>query len=819
MESDKGSPVHKKARLWSGDGRTSNDNIDDCSFRYIQHRLFTVSSTDQNSSIIPSSLVTVPPIGNNVDRLQHILQNHGFRTAKVSTPRPAVSVYTDRNNKSTILLAPNADDARRFLLIALGLDPYQSDLEVTYERSFRERWCILQFCEKLRRTYFSGEDRTEDENDRILLEEELHRVNESCRRNTNETPQVTATTTLIKLATNVKNRRGLFHRAEEWERDYQCIQAMNSTLANVYLTLIQDQHQLKIHDMLFKPGEAKFERTTIILDDAESRKNPPFTLLLCANRLVTQGVTAVASMMVDSFFDQLLRLGYYAPSRIKEVIGEQLIFFFAHGLVSGNGVGSKTSPLSLKAHFDPTSPLAIYIHGVPGSGKSSLARLFPLALQHTLMQHTDPEYTVRFVKQNLNKPLSILELELEIRPNNNDFSLMSIIQSRKETMSQSKRGLVVLNLEEMPHHSVDGDPNQANASKLIVRRFGGRTVDIHQSPNGTAIPRNAGRLGIDNDFSLVTIFTSNYPLHAESRQTLEQLGLFRQLIRIPMAPIEDQDRSHLARSLFVKCCDEFGALQIRHVNAAGCLDIAVDVGTGDTRPLVQSIRILAFYLSELFSTDKGRSAQQPDIANVTVKQQNLLCSITVLMEDGTIKRLEVERLPAISCGCWFHCNIRCSDSHALSQILKLWRSRVLAPTVIVSSSKDQTRKLMLYLDQEVEFNCIRDINAATYKMSKSLYDRKDTSNLRDDILTLGHDALVAIELFCPTADSQLLIREMIEDSPSMTAFSSTQSALFKAGLLFVLCIEGIVTPEVASRVSLVLTDNETPNFPYIEFEI
>ncbi|KAG7370929.1 hypothetical protein IV203_019499 [Nitzschia inconspicua] len=815
MESNKGSPVYKKARLWTGDGRKNNDNIDECSFRYIQHRLF--SSTDQNSIIIPSSLVTVPPIGNNVDLLQDILQNHGFRTSKVSTPRPAVSVYTDRNNKSTILRAPNADDARRFLLIALGLDPYQSDLEVTYERSFRERWCILQLCEKLRRTYFSVQDRTEDENDRILLEEELHRVNESCRRNITETPQVTVTTTLIKLATSVKNRRGLFHRAEEWERDYQRIQAMNSTLANVYLTLLQDRHQIKIHDMLFKPGEAKFERITIILDDSENQsRKPPFTLLPCASHFMTMGVTGVASIMVDSFFDRLLRLGYYAPSIIKEVIGEQLLFYFAHGLVSGNQVGSKTSPLSLKAHFDPTSPLAIYIHGVPGSGKSSLARFFPLALQHALMQHTDPEYTVRFVKQNLNKPLSISGLELEIRPNNNDFSLMSIIQSRKETMSQSKRGLVVLNLEEMPHHSVDGDPNQANVSKLLVRRFGGRTVDIHQPPNGTAIPRNAGRLGIDNDFSLVTIFTSNYPLHDESRQSLEQLGLFRQLITIPMTPIVDQDRSHFARSLFVKCCDEFGALQIRHVNAAGCLDIAIDVGAGDTRPLVQSIRILAFYLSELFSADKGSIAQQPDIANVTVKQQNLLCSITILMEGGTIKRLEVERLPTISSGCWFHCNIRCSHSHALSQILKLWRCRVLAPTVIVSSSKDQTRKLMLYLDQEVGCNCIRGINAATYKMSKSLYDRKDTSNLRNDILTLGQDALVAVELFCPTVDSQLLIREMIEDSPSMTAFSSAQSALFKAGLLFVLCIEGIVTPEVASRVSLVLTDNETPNFPYFE---
>eukprot|EP00529_Nitzschia_sp_RCC80_P040898 CAMPEP_0113441960 /NCGR_PEP_ID=MMETSP0014_2-20120614/1361_1 /TAXON_ID=2857 /ORGANISM="Nitzschia sp." /LENGTH=89 /DNA_ID=CAMNT_0000332839 /DNA_START=231 /DNA_END=500 /DNA_ORIENTATION=- /assembly_acc=CAM_ASM_000159 len=89
-------------------------------------------------------------------------------------------------------------------------------------------------------------------------------------------------------------------------------------------------------------------------------------------------------------------------------------------------------------------------------------------------------------------------------------------------------------------------------------------------------------------------------------------------------------------------------------------------------------------------------------------------------------------------------------------------------------------------------------------MTKSLYDREDSPNLRDDILSFGRGALVAVEMYCPTMSSQLCIREMIEDSPSMTAFSTTKSALTKAGLLFAIHIEGDITPEILSRASCIL---------------
>jgi cytidylate kinase len=93
-------------------------------------------------------------------------------------------------------------------------------------------------------------------------------------------------------------------------------------------------------------------------------------------------------------------------------------------------------PFFRSAHFTPSYHVSFYLHGPAGSGKSSLARHFTSALHAAIEQHMDGDVLVRFVKQNLNKPMNILQLELDLRPNNNDRSVMSIIQSRRLTLQQ-----------------------------------------------------------------------------------------------------------------------------------------------------------------------------------------------------------------------------------------------------------------------------------------------------------------------------------------------------------------------------------------------
>ena len=140
----------------------------------------------------------------------------------------------------------------------------------------------------------------------------------------------------------------------------------------------------------------------------------------------------------------------------------------------------------------------------------------------------------------------------------------------------------------------------------------------------------------------------------------------------------------------------------------------------------------------------------------------------------------------------------------LSIILDFWFAKTLAPAVIVSNDASKIRKLIQVIQCLKDVFCLQNVNAETYKMMKSLYDPNDTPNLRDDILKFGKGAFVAVELDCPSKDAQLCIREIIEDSPSMTAFSTAKSALYKEGLLFAVHVAGPITPEVQSRASIIL---------------
>jgi hypothetical protein len=155
-----------------------------------------------------------------------------------------------------------------------------------------------------------------------------------------------------------------------------------------------------------------------------------------------------------------------------------------------------------------------------------------------------------------------------------------------------------------------------------------------------------------------------------------------------------------------------------------------------------------------------------------------------------------------------HPNLK--DPSELSQILGFYFARTLSPVVILSRNKELISDLTAVIARLEGVEVIRNIDPSSYKMMRSLYDPSDAPNLRDDILQLQRDgggqsqALVTIELACRTRDSQMIIREIIEDNPSMTAFSSERSALYKDGLLFCVHVERAITPEIASRASLLI---------------
>jgi hypothetical protein len=890
--------MNKKARL--DDRYSHHDDSINVELLHNSRYMYSIQWLLAHNEL--TSVFQIDRIGRETRRLQRMLDNNGFRTSKVSSPREGVSVYKDsclRNHERNDDDDDSSQEGTDFLLVTFGIHPRQEEIEKNYELLMKDSYCVLLFCQKMHQVFNLTSPKKDEkkntcdpltkdlqnllnaiEQNIFSMESILKNNNTNSNHNLNSLHRSSESRIdeLIRLAINLKGENCTFYRMEEWKKEYQRICVSNSTISNAYISLLQSSHGMYIDDILFRFSkvESKFERFTIYLKGDEEALQPDcFLLLPCLNAIVNKGPLFVISKMVESFWSHLLQNGYFPTARVKDSLDFYLRNFFLSGIVrTNNPIRDATAlPLSLKANFDPTVPLSLFLFGLPGTGmicllrclcftrvalllhplthahthmyihlifllgKSSFARSLPVGLQNTIQQHLDPECIARCVKQNLNKSINTLELELEIRPDNNNLSIMNIVQSRRMSMNQSKPGLVVLHLEEMPMSSTQSNSNQLSIAHLISQRFGGRNSNYRNTrgegryandhERTTPAPRNSDKRSIGQDCSIVTIFTSNYSLVEESTLALQKLELYQSLQSIEMASISGNDRFDFSKQYLVQVLHNFSGMHNY------CVDISahnvklniVFTEEGDTRALVKQLRIFAFYLQRSIPKKTGRPII---VEEIQILQEGESCSISVKSKIGDGKettQTSFQHLKIGNLNNWFPTGTFTFDSRIeskyenlksmiggttvsteLAMILEFWFSMTFAPAVILSRDKKITKQLIDVIESiGVDVHCIRNINAQTYKMVKSLYDPKDTPNLKDDILRIGRGELVAVELNCPTEDSQLCIREMIEDSPSMAAFSTAQSALYKAGLLFVISTEGQeVTTEVMSRVSFVL---------------
>jgi len=368
-------------------------------------------------------------------------------------------------------------------------------------------------------------------------------------------------------------------------------------------------------------------------------------------------------------------------------------------------------------------------------------------------------------------------------------------------MSQNKPGLVVVGLEEMASNRPEADPNQLAVTQLISQRFSGRKGQYRLGDT----PRNSAKRGISGDASIIPLFTSNYLLEKPCVDAMGQLHMFSNLRTIKIEAISGNERKIFAEEYLRQAILDRSPKwdPSFHVKMA-----ILDEG-GDTRPLVRFLRMLAFYTSILIANVPGEVSCDWRIGVSGTEES---CTISIGSEEMLLKVTPSKILvpliaqtfdSRVSCLVEKLHSFNLAPPDELSAVLEFWLARTLAPAVIVSSDRDLVSKLRKAVQLLKNIHCIPEVDASQYKMTKSLYDPNDTPNLRDEILKLGRGTLVAIELFCETTDAQLCIREIIEDTPSMTAFSTEKSALHKSGLLFC-CYCKDITPEIKSRASIIL---------------
>ena len=472
-----------------------------------------------------------------ISMFRKLWKDHGFRTTMVTSPRPAVSIYLDScystssSTTTTTEIATNYELGREYLQLCIGMHPNQVSLESMYSSIIKNIYCLTLFLKRMRSVrkedmmnasvleiISQWENRIED----ILSSTKCTSTTDGVLQELSESSSRILSQLLSKLAEIDHSLRN-----DQLLHEYNRISYENCTLANSCLHRWIYNNEQQVYDLdevYYKaspPGRylPKYERITINMKEAnavEPSKSkliflPSLTKILTSraieaalgNCAVRHPLDSVVDDMIASTWDNLLRCGYYVDETRKRYLEPELKKFYLSGLLGGK---ESNMPILLNAHFTPIYPLSLYLYGTAGAGKSSLVtNLYP-SINEAISTHCDPELCVRFCKQNLNKPFKTLQLELDLRPNNNDYSVMSIIQGRRMTLSQSKPGLVVVGLEEMPSNKTDADPNQSEVGKLISMRFSGRKGEFK---SGQA-PRNSAKRGehISIFFYVLSLFHS-----------------------------------------------------------------------------------------------------------------------------------------------------------------------------------------------------------------------------------------------------------------------------------------------------------------------
>eukprot|EP00986_Skeletonema_menzelii_P003072 scaffold896_cov165-Skeletonema_menzelii.AAC.3 len=575
--------------------------------------------------------------------------NHGFRTTLVSSPRCAVSVYLDScgTRPSEEKSAQVQHEAgRQFLLTCIAMHSQQMQLEHVYRSVLQKCWCFSLFLEKL--ACVREEDMREKSVSRAVKDwkDELTTLvgDKNCDTSSKDaTERLKKKETLLQQLSNkvpsvlsnlIVKLTDIDHslRTEQLMQEYNRIEWENSSLANACLQRWLSSSKANgchydLDQVYFKfspPGRylPKYERITIYFKDEndEERSSNKLVLIPSLTQILNRDTTKVShpidtvvQHMIQTTWDTLLHNGYYVDQTRKDQLAPSLSKFYTSGLIgeTANSNANNVMPLLLNAHFTPTYPLSLYLYGLAGSGKSSLTRSLFVAMNTAIARHSDPELLVRFVKQNLNKPYGTLELELELRPNNNDYSVMSIIQGRRMRLTQSKPGLVVVGLEEMPSNVEGSDPRQCDVSSLLSYRFSGRKGDSKSGGGavlgGTAAPRNSSKRGISGDATIITIFTSNYELEPSSLETLSKLEMFQNLCAVRVEAVSGRDRHSFALSYL--------AQRLKETKRCNTVTISLDIdcGEGDTRPLVRYLRMLSFYICALL-----KQQQHSDTGDINV---------------------------------------------------------------------------------------------------------------------------------------------------------------------------------------------------------
>jgi hypothetical protein len=375
---------------------------------------------------------------------------------------------------------------------------------------------------------------------------------------------------------------------------------------------------------------------------------------------------------------------------------------------------------------------------------------------------------VRLVKFNLNKPLQVLKKELQLRPNNNDLSVMSIIQGRRQTFAQVKRGIVIIALEEVPASNgkagvdEDDDDDEDNDEDNIMEQ---ELTLKHLALRFT---------GIDNDTTLLPLFTSNYKLSEKSRMLLKQLNMFRNMAEIEMGGVNGEDRMTLSNN-FLKSAIMSQLVRLSKVRPSDIkfdviqLSQSVVMESGDIRPLRYKLNVVGFFVAlesirlsnSNFQGSLSLDVDQHDEEDKEVIEYTISNNDEAVLAKGKLQAFEYGGFyPTLEDNRYSLVDRRSVLVHEaliskfgiskeslekcwrISVIVDMYFNKALYPAVVVFKGNAKLASALVSLlcgKDEGDVGggwCegVLDVDPRQINMVRSLYDSRDSRNLRDDIM-------------------------------------------------------------------------------------
>ena len=424
---------------------------------------------------------------------------------------------------------------------------------------------------------------------------------------------------------------------QQIEREWLALMGAHSSLANACLWRFCVATGMHLQDATVLTSAAAPDRARIVLllydrtVHSEQQRPRRFAWVPALSKLLaTLDSAALAQQMVAQLWECMRRTQQiYVPSALRTQLEALLTEWFKSSLTTHGG-------LRVRASFMPRTQLCLYMHGAAGAGKSSSVRALLPALVATVRASLHPEMQGGFVKQTLNKTLPDLALEFDRRPNNNDLSVVSVIEMAREPLTATEPRLLLLSLEEMPPSSAE-DPARlasgAAAHEAAGEAAAGEAVSTGDAGASPADAQLAVCSLLAEVFKrsaahpdLVVCLTSNYALSPAAEETLRGCSAFKTVRAVPVAAVEGDERRAFAHAFL---SDRLGrALMHAHGGAAeraptahaavqapkpddaalACelasaltIEIDLELGGGDVRPLVRHLRCLAAYAASMLT--------------------------------------------------------------------------------------------------------------------------------------------------------------------------------------------------------------------------